>query len=309
VRQKEETLDALNDYIITSHQSREFAMRKSDESLKELWVFLGLTLGLTTLIFWGPLAVLGIPGASLSGASGPPWAIALYVIGGFMPSPVTIFLNWQGKTLRAMWKRLAPRTVSSKWHLAILGVVVLGTVGQLIIIRLLAYAFDSSLFLSRLMMLLPLLILGPLSEEFGWRGYALDRLQTRWNALTSSLILGVIWSLWHLPLFYIVGTSQYLYDISFLGFMLGTTTTSVLYTWAYNNTGSSIWSAVFFHWVYTYALDTLGVGMTPPPVDYQLLQYAPYILIAIAVVVIWGPKTLTRQRGNGVRPGSGGHDG
>lgn len=146
----------------------------------------------------------------------------------------------------------------------ILGVVILGTMGQMIVIQLLGYAFDPALFLTRLMMLLTLLILGPLSEELGWRGYALDRLQTCWNALTSSLILGVIWSMWHLPLFYIIGTSQYLYDISFLGFMLGTTTISVLYSWAYNNTGGSIWSAVFFHWIYTYALDTLGMGMTTP---------------------------------------------
>ena len=129
---------------------------------------------------------------------------------------MAIFLNWRAKTLRTIWKRLDPRTVNLKWHLIILGVVILGTVGQLIVIQLLGYSFDASLFLSRLMMLLPLLILGPLSEELGWRGYALERLQLRWNALTSSLILGVIWSLWQLPLFYIVGTSQYLYKISFL---------------------------------------------------------------------------------------------
>jgi len=267
-------------------------MEQKPDLMKELWTFFALTLGLTYLVFWGPLAVLGIPGASLSGASGPPWAIALYVIGGFTPSLVAIFLNWRKKTLRAMWKRLDPRTVNLKWHLAILGVVLLGTMGQLIVIQLLGYDFDASLFLTRIMMLLPLLILGPLSEELGWRGYALDRLQSRWNALTSSLTLGVIWSLWHLPLFYIVGTSQYLYDISFLGFMLGTTTISILYTWAYNNTGGSIWSAVFFHWIYTYALDTLSVGMTPPPSDYQWLQYVPYIIITIVVMVIWGAGKL-----------------
>jgi len=268
---------------------------ESKTKSKQLWLFFSLTLGLTYLVFWGPLAVLGIPGASLSGASGPPWAIALFIIGGFTPSLVAIFLNWRQKTLRVMWKRLDPRTVNLKWYIAIIGAVILGTVGQLLIIRVLGYAFDPSLFLTRLTLLLPLLILGPLSEELGWRGYALDRLQTRWNALTSSLILGVIWSLWHLPLFYIVGTSQYVYEISFVGFMLGTTTISVLYTWAYNNTGGSIWSAVVFHWVYTYALDTLGVGMTPPPANYQWLQYVPYIIIAIVVVVIWKPEKLTRK--------------
>jgi membrane protease YdiL (CAAX protease family) len=284
-------------------------MRQDNRSWRELWIFFGLTLGLTYLVFWGPLAVLGIPGASLSGASGPPWAIALYVIGGFTPSLVAIFLRWRDKTLRAMWKRLDPRTVSLKWHLAILGIVVLGTAGQLVVIQLLGYDFDPALFLTRAVMLLPLLFLGPLSEELGWRGYALERLQARWNGLTSSLILGVIWSLWHLPLFYIVGTSQYLYDLSFLGFLVGTTASSILYTWVYNNTGGSIWSAVFLHWIYTYALDTLSVGMTPPPADYQWLQYVPYLIIAAVVVVVWGSKTLTRGQGKGVQSGNGAHNG
>lgn len=47
-----------------------------------------------------------------------------------------------------------------------------------------------------------------LPEEYGWRGYALDPLQSRFSALTASLILGAIWALWHLPLFFIEGTTQ-----------------------------------------------------------------------------------------------------
>ena len=45
------------------------------------------------------------------------------------------------------------------------------------------------------------LLSGPLSEEAGWRGFALPRLKSNYNALVSSLILGVIWTFWHLPLF------------------------------------------------------------------------------------------------------------
>jgi membrane protease YdiL (CAAX protease family) len=68
----------------------------------------------------------------------------------------------------------------------------LATVTQIIIIRLLGYTFDISLLLNRIVYLLPLLILGPLSEELDWRGYALGRLQTSWNALVSSLIVGFL---------------------------------------------------------------------------------------------------------------------
>ncbi len=267
--------------------------------IKEAIWFFVLTLGLVFLVFWGPLALLGIPGASLTGASGPTWAVLLFVLGGFTPSIVALIMTWRigGKEgLRSMLKRLNPRTVSLKWHLVILLVIGLATVCQLIIIRLLGYSFDLSLFLTRIVFLLPLLILGPLSEELGWRGYALGRLQTRWNALISSLIVGFFWGLWHLPLFYIPGTSQYLYDTSFLGFLVGLLAISVLYTWAFNNTRASIWSAVFFHWIYTYVLDTISAGMAPPPTAYQILGYVPYIIIAIVVVLVWGSQTLTRSK-------------
>jgi membrane protease YdiL (CAAX protease family) len=211
---------------------------------------------------------------------------------------VALFLTWRvhGKDgMRMMVRRLNPRTVNLKWHLVILLVISLATLGQLIIIRLLGYSFDLSLFLTRIVFLLPLLILGPLSEELGWRGYALDRLGTRWNALISSLMVGFFWGLWHLPLFYIPGTSQYLYDISFFGFLVGLLAISVLYTWIFNNTGASIWSAVFFHWIYTYVLGTLSAGMAPPPTAYQILGYVPYVIIALVVLVIWGPRKLIRS--------------
>ena len=55
----------------------------------------------------------------------------------------------------------------------------------------------------------------------------------------------------------------------------------MLYTWAFNNTGTSIWSAVFFYWIYTYILDTMSAGLAPLPEAYQILQYAPYIIIAV----------------------------
>ena len=111
---------------------------------------------------------------------------------------------------------------------------------------------------------LPLLIIGPLSEEIGWRGYALERLQTRWNALTSSLIVGLVWALWHLPLFMMVGTSQHELGIPFIGFLVGLMASSILYTWLYNNTKQSIWSAILLHWLYTYAARVVFRGNPVP---------------------------------------------
>ncbi len=88
--------------------------------------------------------------------------------------------------------------------------------------------------------------------RIGWRGYAQDRLQTKFSPLVSGSIVGVFWRLWHLPLFFIPGTSQNVLDFPFLGFLTGVISQSVLYAWLHNRTGRSIWTAVFFHWIYTF---------------------------------------------------------
>lgn len=57
----------------------------------------------------------------------------------------------------------------------------------------------------RLLTVFPLYLFvgGPLDEELGWRGYALPRLLARRNVFWSGLVVGVIWALWHLPLFWV----------------------------------------------------------------------------------------------------------
>ena len=126
-------------------------MKQNSRPIRQTWIFFALTLGLVFFVFWGPLALFGIPGPSLEAEnSGHPWAVVLFVLGGFTPSLVALFLTWRadGRTgLHAMVKRLDPRTVSIKWHLNILFVIGLATIGQLIIINLLGYTFDLTLFL------------------------------------------------------------------------------------------------------------------------------------------------------------------
>jgi membrane protease YdiL (CAAX protease family) len=140
----------------------------------------------------------------------------------------------------------------------------------------------------------PLIVLGPLSEELGWRGYALRRLQTRMGALASSVVIGVVWALWHLPLFYMIGTSQSEANAPFLAFALAVVSTSVLYTWLSNNTGGSIFSAVFLHWIYTYAVQVIWTAGERPGA-YDWLEPLPYVVLAVIVVAVWGPRRLSRN--------------
>ncbi len=134
------------------------------------------------------------------------------------------------------------------------------------------------------------LISGPLNEEAGWRGYALPRLQSRFSALTSSVILGILWGFWHLPL-YLVEVRLPFYIFIFLNIVL-----SILITWGYNNTNGSLVIAVLFHFCFnfvgTYIAGKLGLLPT------MMFYLAGGILIGIYVIIViiyYGPKRLSRK--------------
>lgn len=129
---------------------------------------------------------------------------------------------------------------------------------------------------------------GPFQEEFGWRGYALDRLQLRFNALTSSVILGAIWGLWHLPAFFIIGTSHE--NQPFYPFIFSTIVLSVLFTWIYNNSNRSILTPMIFHATinfsnYLFHLDQTISGLA----FYRFLLN----FVVVYVVIKYGPKDLS----------------
>ncbi len=139
-----------------------------------------------------------------------------------------------------------------------------------------------------------LLLLGPLPEELGWRGYALDRLQRRWNALVSSLILGVLWAAWHLPLFFIKGSYQNSLgfgSLSFWAYAMTIVGLSVLFTWIYNNNARSILASILLHAV----LNLSGAFLLPSLV--AEVTKAIHLAIVIGMIIAaWTPGTLSKFR-------------
>jgi membrane protease YdiL (CAAX protease family) len=98
---------------------------------------------------------------------------------------------------------------------------------------------------------------GPLAEDIGWRGYILPKLRERVSALNASLVIGVVWAIWHLP-FFIFPWRGLVGNIPFIWFTLLTTSWSVLFAWVYVNT-ESILMPVLFHAAINTTLGTLGV--------------------------------------------------
>ena len=90
-----------------------------------------------------------------------------------------------------------------------------------------------------------MLVIGGGQEEFGWRGYAQEPLQEKIGVIPASLVIGVIWGIWHLPLWFMTGDLHSAY--SFLAFVMMTTSISIMYAWLYNSSGKKLIVVMFFH--------------------------------------------------------------
>ncbi|MFE3576223.1 CPBP family intramembrane glutamic endopeptidase [Lysinibacillus sp. NPDC059133] len=91
---------------------------------------------------------------------------------------------------------------------------------------------------------LPIMIIGGGLEEIGWRGFLQPTLQKRWSPFTSTMIVGVIWAVWHLPLWFVIGSNQM--NMNFLWFSLTALALSFLLTIIYLST-KSIFLCIIFH--------------------------------------------------------------
>ncbi len=135
---------------------------------------------------------------------------------------------------------------------------------------------------------------GPLAEEAGWRGFALPRLQEKHSALISSLILGVIWCCWHIPLFFLPGSSQQ--GIPFPIYLMLVVTLGVYFTWLYNNTKGSLIITVMAHFSFNMSGGFIAgtLGLLPPMVLY-IAAGSMLVLITVCVIIIFGAKRLSRR--------------
>ena len=183
-------------------------------------------------------------GRSLLALTGPLSLLGLVIT--IMPSLVAILLSglrdgWPG--VRALLGQAGRWRFALSWYVVALALTV--------VLDVVALGF-SSLFGSpsgslgpiQLQLLLPF---APLGEEFGWRGYALPRLQKRMAALPASLVLGVIWACWHLPYFTYPSIHPLAFGIGFPLFLIIITCESVLATWIYNSTGGSLLATILYH--------------------------------------------------------------
>jgi len=276
-------------------------MKKSTSSTSRFsspWLYFIAVLS-WTWFFW-VLAIL--TGQGTDTGSGMLLAV-LGLLGPMVGGIVFTYLTRDKEGRRDYWARIFdPRRIPAKWYLVIVLLVpmLMGLAALLDILTggsIVPFQKTIAPFLSEPAALIPLalsvLFLGPFPEEFGWRGYVLDRLQERWTALKSSLILGVVWALWHWPLFFIKGTYQYNegpWTVWFWTFMIGIIPLAVVMTWIFNNTNHSTLAIILFHFMVVFTDDFLN-ATTGTNIYSTIL----WILAAAVVVFIWGRRALSNK--------------
>ena len=113
---------------------------------------------------------------------------------------------------------------------------------------------------------------GPLGEEPGWRGFALPRLQPLHGPLVGSIILGILWACWHLPLFWSgVWTPPTIPNI--VMFILMTTSLTIIMTWVFNNAKGSLLITMLMHASFNTFANRIEAPLFPAPIlnEYGLL--------------------------------------
>lgn len=149
---------------------------------------------------------------------------------------------------KALWRRGWLGNFPKKWLIPTLLLMPAMGVLTLLILRLLNQPVLWEYGLSPAMIVpigLLIWLLGALPEEYGWRGYALERLLKNNSPLVASLILGLVWGLWHLPLHFISTSTQYIIPI--WEYVLQTIILAIIYTWIFLGTRGSILAAGMFH--------------------------------------------------------------
>ncbi len=165
-----------------------------------------------------------------------------------------IYYYYQKSERKSYWVSVIDfKRISFKWYLLILSFPILIRCSAALIDVFFTNSFQFSISPDMtLFYAVGLLFFGPIPEELGWRGVLLPELQKKLGFNIGMLVLGFMWAIWHLPLFFIEGTYQYQLGVLsplFWDFMFGTFFTSLVYGVIYNETNKSIFAVILFHYI------------------------------------------------------------
>lgn len=263
------------------------------------WAAAAVFLGGTFVLSWGAWGLLLALGGDPTSSVG---MTVLWIAGGFGPPVGAVAAaGWAGGRgeVRLLWRRLRRWRVAPGWY----GLLVVPLAVAVAAVALLGWPAqpDASLAASATMavpMLLAMTLVGGGLEELGWRGWLLPVVQRRVTPLAAAVAIGLVWAVWHLPLYGMVETTQA--DSSFGWFTLQAVALSIVLTWMHNGTGRSILLPVLFHGAvngfYSLVVDHVEVAEFG---RFETTAAALMTGVALLVVAVAGPRL---GLGHGVSP-------
>lgn len=205
-----------------------------------------LYFALTFALAWAcfvPLAAGALPAQSFAGG-------ALLLLGTFSPSLVALALTARARGaagVRALLSGVGKWEVAARWY--VFAATYIAVVKLVVAVLHRVVTGDWPRFGTLPLWLIPFAIAVSTpfqaGEEVGWRGYALPRMAARMGLGAASVLLGVLWAVWHLPLFFVKAGDTY--GQSFILFVLQVTALSVALAWLWARTRGSLLLAMLLH--------------------------------------------------------------
>jgi membrane protease YdiL (CAAX protease family) len=244
--------------------------------VRSLLAFFALTYAVTWTCFF-----------TAAGLSGGTSSFVLLMVGTFAPSLVALGITaWEGgaRGLQALLSRVLDSSAAAQWYVFAIGYMAAIKLSVAVVYRLGTGSwppFGSEPWYG---IAAAIVISTPVQagEEIGWRGFALPRLAAHFGFARASLVLGLIWASWHLPLFFVPGIGNY--GQSFPVFVAGGIALSVAMTWLYVNTNGSLLLAMLMH---SAVNQTMGIVPTRLAKPGNPLALDTSLVTVIFAAVLW----------------------
>ncbi|MEP0708438.1 MAG: CPBP family intramembrane glutamic endopeptidase [Parvibaculum sp.] len=213
----------------------------------------------------------------------------------FTPAAAALILVWraEGRSgAAALLKRAGDfrRVTRKRWFLAAFLFMPGILTASFLLMRMMGAPLpDPAFSLAALPVFFVMFLAAGLGEEIGWQGYAYDAMERKWKALGAALLLGAIWTLWHIIPYFQTGHGA----TWVLWHCLVTVLLRVATVWIYVNGGRSVFLAALFH-----AMCNVAYFLFPNFGSHYDPAYTFPVLAAACtgVVLLWGPATLAGFR-------------
>jgi len=230
----------------------------------------------------------------------PALQLPLLYLGIFAPAFVALALTaWRERSagVLALLRRLVEWRVGARWYLFAFGYMAAIKLTVAVIHRVAVGAWprfgDEPWFL--MIAATVFFFVGQTGEEIGWRGYALPRLAARFGFAGASVILGVIWACWHLPLFLFFFPGNDVYGQSFPLYLLQVTAISVAIAWLYVNAKGSLLLTMLMHSAINNTKDIVPSAV-PGATNAWALSTSPVAWLTVVLLWIFAIYFLVRMK-------------